>query len=323
MVAVTASACVQWFYMRRERWEPFGELENTELEDAHLYGRDVVEFGAGRYPAILSQRIQHNYDANSQRKILRGIWFFQRSDGTLSPYPETVASELQREFSVANGGQRRESSGIGVSVDNQRTVYRAVETGEFAQVHKDTQTVRWVTINYIPGNHPLKTVTPLSWQHELLDGSLSLTRYKCDPDNQDQTPSRQQVRDVAKFHLIQWWCHRSGTWEHYSEKDNGQLEAAYSPPRRMLVPVCEGSAVVDIVSKTERTAEGAVYPIIRTKWHVQRSDGTLMPFDESDSAMLEDALVIKPADRVADHHFTLKLRALRAKRVSAVDFQVP
>jgi len=35
------------------------------------------------------------------------------------------------------------------------------------------------------------------------------------------------------------------------------------------VAVCLGSAVVNIVSKTERTNEGAVYPVLRTQWHVQ------------------------------------------------------
>jgi len=134
---------VQWFYARRERWEPFGEVENVELEDAEHVGRDRVEFGTGRLPAVLSERIQHNYDAGSKRAILRGTWFFQRSNGTMCPYPEDVAAALELAFpaksSVLTSAKSRTVTTV--AVDSARSVYQAMEEGEFAQVHAGTHKV--------------------------------------------------------------------------------------------------------------------------------------------------------------------------------------
>ena len=70
-----AAGAAQWFYQRRGEWEPFGGVENAELEDAWLGGRDSVEFGEGRFRAVLPARIQHNHDAGTRRQILRGTWF--------------------------------------------------------------------------------------------------------------------------------------------------------------------------------------------------------------------------------------------------------
>ena len=86
---------VQWFYKRRERWEAFGEVENSALEDALQQGRRVVDFGLGKYPAVLAERKQYNHDAGTHRQLLRGTWYFQRNDGTLCPYPEDVAEALE------------------------------------------------------------------------------------------------------------------------------------------------------------------------------------------------------------------------------------
>jgi len=79
------------------------------------------------YPAVLSQRIQHNFDANSTRGILRGTWYFQKSDGTLYPYTEEIAAELESAF-------RTGCHGRGVEVDDKRVVYRAMEQFQYAQV---------------------------------------------------------------------------------------------------------------------------------------------------------------------------------------------
>jgi len=79
------------------------------------------------YPAVLSQRIQHNFDANSKRDILRGTWYFQKSDGTLYPYTEEIAAELESAFRTGGHGR-------GVEVDDKRVVYRAMEQFQYAQV---------------------------------------------------------------------------------------------------------------------------------------------------------------------------------------------
>ena len=89
---------VQWFYKRRDRWEAFGEVENTALEEAQLKGQCRVEFGLGQYPAVLAERKQYNHDTGTHRELLRGSWYFQRNDGTLCPYPEDVAEVLEVRF---------------------------------------------------------------------------------------------------------------------------------------------------------------------------------------------------------------------------------
>lgn len=152
---------VQWFYLRREQWEPFEELENTELEDALTAGRARVEFGAGRYPAVLSQRVQYNHDNGSHRQILRGSWFWQRSDGTLCPYPEDVASTLELGFDEAATQGEPANALCGVPVDSQRTVYRAETPGEFVQVHQGSRKTRWVSVKYKRGALPIEELAVL------------------------------------------------------------------------------------------------------------------------------------------------------------------
>lgn len=258
---------VQWFYKRRGRWEPFGQLENIELEDAVLEKRDCVEFGAGRYPAVISQRIQHNYDAGSTREILRGTWFFQRSDGTLCAYPEDVAAALEAAFPRHNvKAPSTQEKAIGVPVDPQRSVYRAMEVGEYAQVHHDTHTVRWATNVYLQGELPMKTVTPLSEEQQKANEALALANAREVKQQRDVVARKTSTREEdVSYRLIQWWCQRSGVWECFDDADCRALENAYHPPRHAQVAVCGGTAEVDIISQTERNREGAVYPVLRCK----------------------------------------------------------
>jgi len=60
--------------------------ENTVLERSFLTGIDRVEFGAGVFPAIISERKQLNEHTQNHRQMLRGTWYFQRSDGTLQVF---------------------------------------------------------------------------------------------------------------------------------------------------------------------------------------------------------------------------------------------
>ena len=64
-------------------------------------GENRVEFGAGHFPVVLSERRQYNTldDTSRERMLLRGTWFFQRSDGTLQPYSEDIAHTLELSFS--------------------------------------------------------------------------------------------------------------------------------------------------------------------------------------------------------------------------------
>lgn len=188
-------------------------------------------------------------------------------------------------------------------VDDCRKVFRATEEGEYAQVQQDTQKVRWVTIMYSEGSLPIRSVTPVF------------------PDAvQEKSPSHAstEARGMAKsVQQIQWWCKRHGVWQCYGDIDNRKLEIAYDPPQRVRVAVCEGHAVVDMISKTESNNDGSVNPVLRARWHVQRSDGTLLPFSEIDGANLEQGLVLGPMEFVADHYFAQRLEGLRARQEGA------
>ena len=69
-------------YMSREmegeldfRWIPYDILENTVLERAYQAGVDRVEFGAGLFPVIVSERKQYDNVNTRQRDLLRGTWY--------------------------------------------------------------------------------------------------------------------------------------------------------------------------------------------------------------------------------------------------------
>ena len=292
MAAAAHGQGAHWFYLRRERWEPFGELENSELEDAHAGGRDRVEFGAGRYPAVLSQRLQYNHDVGSQRAILRGTWFFQRSDGTMCPYPEDVAAKLELGFDEASPAD----AAHGVPVDDQRTVYRAAAAGAFVQVHQGSHKTRWVSVQFKPGALPIEELTALK-----------------DAEPPKPCIDALTLENAATWRLVQWWCQRDGSWQPYNDHDNDVLERAYFPPQRVQVPVRGGAAVVDVIGATEHASDGAVYPVLRAKWHVQRTSGELAPFNKTDNARLEESLVRVPVEAVTNHEFHAVLRQLRAK----------
>lgn len=188
-------------------------------------------------------------------------------------------------------------------VDDFRKVFRATEEGEYAQVQQDTHKVRWVTVMYSEGSLPIRSVTPFF------------------PDVVQETATSHastEVRDkVMSVQQSQWWCKRHGVWQSYGDIDNRKLENAYDPPKRVRVAVCEGHAVVDMISKTESNNDGSVHPVLRARWHVQRSDGTLLPFSEIDGANLEQGLVLGPMEFVADHYFALRLEGLRARHEGA------
>ena len=177
---------------------------------------------------------------------------------------------------------------------------------------------------YKEGSLPMKTVTALSEEQQQQNEELVLTRTTGDlqrthlaEQEKEQTADKEGV-----FRLTQWWCQRQGVWHNYSDVDNRNLEDAYYPPRNAQVTVCMGTAVVNIVSKTERSNEGAVYPMLRTRWHVQRSDGTLIPFSHQENTALETAFVVNPMECVDEYDFDLILRAMRAKPTNE-DFRVP
>ena len=56
------------------------------FERAFQAGVDRIDFGAGHFPVVLSERKQYNTHVDGaprDRALLRGTWFFQRTDGTL------------------------------------------------------------------------------------------------------------------------------------------------------------------------------------------------------------------------------------------------
>ncbi|EKX42693.1 hypothetical protein GUITHDRAFT_164078 [Guillardia theta CCMP2712] len=179
---------VQWFYFlepsmmkrrRKGKWAPFNLLENCALETAYQQEQEEVTFGAGLLPACIPDRTQRNDIDGSSRKILRGTWFYQASDGSLQPYPEHVADHLECFFSeisesdemlfyIQHGKQMKRNSQlfsslnegifVGEGSGGKRFVHRAAE-GEFCQV-SESGTFRYVTPIYQEGRLEMKAVTP-------------------------------------------------------------------------------------------------------------------------------------------------------------------
>jgi hypothetical protein len=121
---------------------------------------------------------------------------------------------------------------------------------------------------------------------------------------------------------VQWWYQRDGSWKHYDDEDNALLERVYFPPQRVQVPVRGGQGIVDLISATEYASDGQVHPVLRAKWHVQRSSGALAPFNQVENAKLEEELVLFPAEMVAHHEFLSVLRSVKAKGLTGAQVYI-
>ena len=115
--------------------------DSEELELAFLSGKDSVELQGGTYTVFISERMQQR-DRGSKRPVLRGLWYYETSNGTLCPFLEETGNILESHFSSSPF----ESS---VVIDDQRSV-RRTSSGSFEQIRSATGKVRRVVRGFLP-----------------------------------------------------------------------------------------------------------------------------------------------------------------------------
>ena len=209
------------------------------------------------YPAIVSQRLQYNFDADSQREILRGTWFFQKSDGTMCPYDEETAAELEEAFFTARGSMR---GSLCVEVGDKRSVHRAVEEGEFVQVQSDTQTSRWVSRRFFSGQLDMKTVTALEVvDQEDVAGGEGDTEVDLMP-----APPLVVTKDESErggMHARAFYFQRSnGSLHRYSQEICDALNAKY-PPGKVVFNEAGSGVRIDEKRRVYRQVGDVRFPM--------------------------------------------------------------
>jgi len=201
---------------------------------------------------VISLRVQYNHDAETERKILRGTWFVQRSDGTLYPYEEDLAAALDAAFLSA-----REIEGkLGVQVGERRFVHRAAQDGEFVQLQIDTERTRWVTRRYQPGHLEVRSLPVLDLSKDAGDeGAPGLAA------GTDLTPaaplvvtSAEEVRRITAGRVF-YFQKGNGMLQAYSEELCRTLNAAF-PPNKVVFRGAGVGVKIDEKRRVYRALEG-------------------------------------------------------------------
>jgi hypothetical protein len=129
-----------WWFKTSGTWVPYTCNDSAELEHAHSLGLDHVELQSGMVSVAISDRSQQS--AGEQHSILRGLWYFEKSNGSMSPYPEDFASELEAWLLAPECCTM-------VAVDKLRSVRRS-HAGSFEQVRSGTGKIRRVIRGFLP-----------------------------------------------------------------------------------------------------------------------------------------------------------------------------
>ena len=130
-----------WFSKGNGVWAPYSTEDTEILEHAFSVGIDQVELQGGLYTVEISERTQLRA-GGSRRPVLRGLWYYEASNGSLVPFLEDIANSLETHFSSVLG----ETTCV---IDQQRTIHRTA-TGSFEQIRSETGRVRRVVRGYIP-----------------------------------------------------------------------------------------------------------------------------------------------------------------------------
>ena len=160
--AITAHNCApttmwdtRWFYRERKEeglWIPFSHFDSQQIESSYRRRKRESFFLPGLIPRriFVAKRLCQDVESQEQTHILRGTWYFARSDKMLQPYSEALAAALLESLQTARNQQvdmRKWSFDAG----DGRIIYAALGGG-YVQL-SSTGTVRLVTRLFVAHGH--------------------------------------------------------------------------------------------------------------------------------------------------------------------------
>ena len=161
----------RWFWVRSEvDVQAMPEEASQTLEMACLRGVQLLRVELDFRPMCCLVQARKLVDTERDRAftLLRGSWFFQRSNGGLEPYDEGLALRLESAFFLDKVSNQRSEGGVGHLSDGaveeeamawdtrhntlvdlgQKRFVVARKGGGFCQVRHDSKTVRLVVRGY-------------------------------------------------------------------------------------------------------------------------------------------------------------------------------
>jgi hypothetical protein len=200
--SITPAGLGQWFLawgrddpFRSMRAEVVPEEDNLALELAHKHNVEsiVVTVNGEGVRINVAERSAARVSDGKEGKVLRGTWFFQRSDGSAFPYAENLADDLEAAFcgsgsagssapmSICISGKHfprvKNSDGICVDVGGGRKVWRRLG-GDFVQFYGDGGNGRYVCRGWPRGGampsgpHMRLGAGSITSGHDALDDAL-------------------------------------------------------------------------------------------------------------------------------------------------------
>ena len=88
----------RWFYRERDNdgvWIPFSSFDSDQIEASQRQKQETLFLpGQAQRRICIKERLLCDEESGTQTQLLRGTWFFSRSDKLLQPYAETLAQRL-------------------------------------------------------------------------------------------------------------------------------------------------------------------------------------------------------------------------------------
>jgi len=145
---------VHWFFKRSDgQWVPYSVADSDAMEAAHRAKEDEMKLASGAYTVHVREREQRRMDNGTRRPVVRGTWFFQRSDGRMQPYEEDLAATLQQTFAEALDAWEpvadAKSHGVSVEIGQDRKIIY-IGRGCFVQIRGDQTRGRMVCCGFDP-----------------------------------------------------------------------------------------------------------------------------------------------------------------------------
>ena len=296
---------VHWFFRRSDgQWTPYSAEDSDRIEGACQEESVEIPLAGGGYSVRVQEREQRRLDNDTRRAVLRGTWFFQRSDGRMQPYTEDLAAALQQTFAPAlaaweAGNNDGETQGLSVETGEDRKVMY-IGSGRFVQVRGDQTLGRMVSCGFDPdGALPQEK----SSQELLVVVPLEVRAPRANP-----------IRDIAKGYVDGYSegaeAARTMTgWIDGNAQGAGPAleriaQAAHAPSSSQAMVPAAGGMTSDARNQLKRYAglgEGddlgalrpqnpAELPLVgRGRWFWARNERDIQPFPDEASAVTEVA----------------------------------